>query len=354
MSFVNKLLEISFLIFPDLKWFYKFRQANSEALTNAGIIEKLWAFRKGFFLETITLCGITKENYREYLSDKAYLKLHPINKQYTSIIDNKLYLPFLLKDYPELVPRYFFVIDHGRLVKLDQEISANMSLFDLCKEKRKLVLKPCSDTYGRGFFLMEWKEGYLYINNKGIEIAELDSFIKSLDKYLITEYIIQNKYSAEINCSSVNTIRLLCVRDKDNFYIAKTFHRFGWQGRLVDNIGSEGGGILAFIDIPTGRLKDISISRKKGEVGGVVTKEQHPDSKAQIAGVQIPGWTDMTTKVLAVLNHLSFLKYAGLDIVMTVNGFKILEINSLPSLPLLQIGEGLLKNDRLKKFYLHQ
>ena len=59
----------------------------------------------------------------------------------------------------------------------------------------------------------------------------------------------------------------------------------------------------------------------------------------------------MINKVLEVLNHLSFLKFVGLDIVITENGFKIIEINSLPTLLGLQIEEGVLRDDRLKRFF---
>ena len=341
------------LSIPEFNWYLEFRLTNKRYPVKHGIMETLWAYRKGFYLESIALCGITKQNIHEYLSDKAYLKLHPINHEYSRIIDNKLYLPFLLKDFPELVPTYYFLINNGRLVKIDPLLQDGYDLLQLCKEKGRLALKPCSGSMGEGFNLLEWNNEGFFLNRKKVEINELISFIGSLDKFLVTEYIVQHKYSAEINPCCFNTIRLICIRDKVNneFTIPVSFHRFGVSGRFVDNIGAEGGAISAYINIQTGEIKKMGSIKKNGEEKKVIIAINHPDSNKQISGVIIPNWKEMINKVLVVMNHLSFLKYAGLDIVITENGFKILEINSLPTLLGLQIEEGVLKNDRLKNFF---
>jgi len=337
-------------------WFHEFRQSNRESQLSESLLGQLWAFRKGFYLETIKLCGITKSNFNEYLSDKAYLNLHPINCDYSKIIDNKFYLPFLLKDYPELVPRYYYLVDKGRLVKIDKSLADDMGLVQLCKEMHSLALKPCSCTLGEGFYHLKWDNDKFLLNGKTIEIGELISFVESLDRYLVTEYVAQHKYSADINPDSVNTIRVFCVRDLEDqaFFIPVSFHRFGVEGKYVDNIGCEDRGLGAFIDVETGRIKNISIIKEKGKFEKVIGAINHPDSNQQISGIVIPNWTEMKDKVLAVMNHLSFLKYGGLDIVITESGFKIIEINSLPTLFVLQVENGALKKGPLKRFFLHK
>jgi len=341
-------------LFPGLEWLFEFRNANKEVRLRGGIATQLWAWHKGFYLESVKLCGITRANVNEYLSDKAYLKLHPINNIYSAIIDNKLYLPFLLKDYPDLAPIYYYVIDKGRLVNIAPVISVDHGLLQLCKEKLNLALKPCTSTMGHGFYRLQWKNEKFLLNNQPVEVSELESLIDSLDGYLVTEYIIQNQYAAEINQSSVNTIRLICVRDSFNnkFFIPTANHRFGTEGRVVDNIGAEGGAMAAFIDISTGRLKNIGIVKENGIVKKTLNVIIHPESKKQITNTVIPHWPEMVSKVLSVLNHLSFLKFVGLDIVITENGFKIIEINSLPTLMGIQMEEGVLRDERLKRFFL--
>jgi len=337
-----------------LEWLLKFSKTNIKKNRNENLKKQFWAFHHGFYLETIKVCGIQNENIQEYLSDKSYEKLHPINKEFSKIIDNKLFLPFLLKDSPEIVPKYYYLIDYGRLINLNPDILNEQDLIDLCKKMNSLALKPCSSSSGDGFYRLEWKNNSFFLNNNIITESELGSFIKSLNNYIVTEYVVQNKYAAEINKSSVNTIRIICVRDSitNKFFIPISFHRFGVEGKFVDNIGAGEGGIASCIDIMTGKIKNISCIKENGQLNRSTKVIKHPDSKKQITDIIIPNWRPMINKVLEVMNHLSFLKYVGLDIVITDNGFKVIEINSLPTLMGLQLEKGILKDERLKRFFL--
>ncbi|MFO7851417.1 MAG: sugar-transfer associated ATP-grasp domain-containing protein [Bacteroidota bacterium] len=356
MSFKRKFLRISGLIIPFQEWFFKFIIENRNISEKSALREKLWALRKGFFLETVKLCGITKENYRDYMRDRAYLNLHPFNKQYSSIIDSKLFLPFLLKDYPEVVPEYYFLINDGRLVRLDRGLSEKENLLSLCKGKKKLVLKPAWGTKGVGFHLLEYTERGLLLNGKESEKKELDGFIRTHNHYLITQYIEQHTYSSDINASSVNTVRISLYRDINDgrFHLAGSFHRFGRAGYLVDNTVSKGGGIVVLIDIESGKLLKLGLSREKGRYSRKIKVTVHPDSGVSIAGVEIPGWQSMIKKILGIFNHLSFLSYVGLDIVVTREGFKIIEINSMPGINAFQLESGILKDENLGNFFTHR
>ncbi|MBN2775599.1 MAG: hypothetical protein JXR31_15200, partial [Prolixibacteraceae bacterium] len=96
----RRLYQVLILLFPFVSWYRRFISAGRVNNYNLGLGVKLWALRKGFLLESIELCQINKTNYKNYLSDRYYRKLHPINGELTKIIDNKFYLPFLLKDFP--------------------------------------------------------------------------------------------------------------------------------------------------------------------------------------------------------------------------------------------------------------
>ena len=180
---MKNLIRAVGMVFPGLVWLYSFIDTQLKTRVKAGIGEMLFALRKGFYIETIRVLNIKKSNVTEYLSDRQYLKLHPINKKFSTIIDNKLYLPMLFKDSPEFVPTYYYVTNKGRLTKLDLTLYSDQGLYDLCKVKKKLVLKPCTSTGGEGFFLLEWKNDNYYLNNKEIKQTELESFINSLENY---------------------------------------------------------------------------------------------------------------------------------------------------------------------------
>ena len=184
MKRLNKFIQqIILKLILGWSWFNEFRKANKSSLVSASMNERIWAFRKGFFLETVKFFNINNNNYPEYLSDRYYKNLHPINKTFSRIIDNKLYLPYLLKDYPENVPQYFYFIENGRFINLNpwgHQIINNTSLLEIIKKRKKLVLKPCSSSLGKGFNLLEWDEGNIYLNKSVINFKEFMIFIKSL------------------------------------------------------------------------------------------------------------------------------------------------------------------------------
>ena len=78
----------------------------------------IWNYIHGFTRETVELNGINHRNYHSFLDDRRYLKGHPYNGHFSGIIDNKMFLPYLLKDYPSFVPKYFFYISKGKVMSL--------------------------------------------------------------------------------------------------------------------------------------------------------------------------------------------------------------------------------------------
>ena len=50
-------------------------------------------------------------------------------------------------------------------------------------------------------------------------------------------------------------------------------------------------------------------------------------------------------------NGIDFLKYCGIDVAITEGGFKIIEINSLPTLAANQQEGGFLKEPWMRKFF---
>jgi len=338
------------ILIPDLRWYLQFQKANKKARTRSSFKNTLWAFRKGFYLETINVCKIAKNNYRDFLSDRTYKKLHPINKSYSSIIDNKLYLPYLLKDFDELVPEYYFLVRKGELYPISNN-SGYDNLGYLLRDKEKLVIKPCASSLGIGFNLLEFKEGLFHLNKQPIAEKEIEKFVGTLDNYIVTQFVEQHEYSANINSGSTNTVRLLLVRDNEimnSYNIPVSFHRFGIGNKLVDNL-TAGEGLLVFIDPLKGMLKNTGMTKKRQvELTSIGT---HPVTKQQISGLRIPNWDFVVKKVFEVMDQISFIEYTGIDIVITSDGLKVLEMNSLPTLSAIQCEQGVYKNFHLSKFF---
>lgn len=79
--------------------------------------------------------------------------------------------------------------------------------------------------------------------------------------------------------------------------------------------------------------------------------ETHPTTHSQITGLTIPHWDYTKTTILEIAKYLSFIPYIGWDVVITEEGFKILEGNDFPSLAIIQMHSPLLKDPQVRRFY---
>lgn len=116
------------------------------------------------------------------------------------------------------------------------------------------------------------------------------------------------------------------------------------------NLGlKSGSGMAVLIDPETGVLSDrilVNIE-KKGYRNESVLK--HPDTDIFLPGIQIPHWNTMKEKIIEISNRISFIKYMGLDVAVTADGFKILELNSKSQINIFQYIEPLLTDERIQK-----
>lgn len=340
-------------------WLKAFFEDISSIKTELRFSEKILAYRKGFLPSIMSYSGIHKENYKQFLSSKEYKFNSFPNGLYNRLAEIKLNIPYLLKDYVEYVPEYYFFKDTYGFLPLENYTGKRQprlsidSFLEILNDKKQLACKPCNSRWGNGFMKVEIKNNTYCINNQTYSFTAFISEILALNDYIVTEYIVQHPYAQTIYSESVNTIRMLCVWDgeKKEFFLARAFQRFGTNGSVVDNLKS-GNGLAVFIDFETGELthKIITNTDKKGY--RISNIRLHPDTGISLEGVSIPNWSFLKNKILEISNHLSFLKYVGYDIALTEKGFKILEINSKVGLHTLQVQEPLLIDERIKNSIL--
>lgn len=313
----------------------------------------VWNYLHGFYQETRDLNGINKNNYKSFLDDRRYMLGHPYNGHFSSIIDNKIYLPYLLKDFPENIPHYYFYITNGKIKSMNKALEDGFDSFIcLLNREKTLALKQCYSSFGKGFYVIEKSEkGRVRINKKDSCFDDLKMLFSEMKDYVCTEYVRQHEYSMKICSTSLNTIRFLCVRDEEEgvFFVARCFHRFGIEGSVVDNLGG-GNGYLFLVDKDTGILKSNGAKNveNKGEV--YLDKLDYPKGLVH-GGMLIPNYHEVKQKIIQISNSIPFLRYIGWDVAITNDGFKIIEANSLTSLGVLQRDGGFLDDEKLCKFY---
>ena len=140
---------------------------------------------------------------------------------------------------------------------------------------------------------------------------------------VIEAFIEQHAVLAQLNESSVNTLRMWLIQSHGTVKVIGALLRIGRKNSLVDNCGQ--GGFICLIDIDTGRIKH-------GMTPSVIPMlfDLHPDTKMQLTGVQLPYW-DKCLKIgqscLRVFPHTNFV---GLDIAFSKDGPLIVELNQEP------------------------
>lgn len=223
-------------------------------------------------------------------------------------------------------------------------------------------MKPNSGTSGGlGFIKLELREDKLYENNKQIPVERFEEIRDTMRNYIITEYTQQHHDLAAIWPDSECTLRVIMSKDPavDRFSpatwsCAASYARFGTVASGgVSNLSS--GGIGVGIDFETGRYKDFGMIYKQFSPDGNWLLDEHPDTKVKWRELTVPKWDYVKEQIFTVCQHISSLDYLGFDVVITEEGMKILEINTLPAVGYSQIMCGpALSDPKIKAFYEHK
>lgn len=159
-------------------------------------------------------------------------------------------------------------------------------------------------------------------HGKGIKLLDLNDRLKSLeemydelkkDNVIIEELIDQHEELAKFNPSSVNTLRVVTLLDKnDNVRVITANLRVGNGERFADNFHHNG--IASLLDVGTGLVitSGIDMNLKRYYV--------HPYTGQQIIGFQIPYWNRVVKVCKEVARVTPSVGYVGWDVAIDKNG----------------------------------
>lgn len=318
--------------FVDYMYKYWLKDVIRDFLTHTCSFKELrWAHKRGFYSYRINQYGLTDKNFNEFLSDREYKKMRPINSKYNKLLTDKLLTYYLLNSkFEECMPRcYCKLVNDNEGLHFYKINNCGCTSFEeilkLLYEKRKLICKKIVGSHGEGLIKIEYlSEEYIYINNKKEKIDRLfEIFKNNKSNYIVTEYIEMHDELKKI-CNDVTcTIRMMTINTGDSENIIKdAYFKFATRNTgITDNVSK--GGIVAKIDLETGEMYKPELL----EGHEFYQCSVHPDSKYPIEGT-IPNWKMIKRNVIEICKYLSELEYLGFDIVVTNEGFKILEINT--------------------------
>ena len=191
-------------------------------------------------------------------------------------------------------------------MKLSEERS---QIIDFFKQHNSVIIKPRAGDSGKGIFVIH--------SCSSLHESEIDRIITE-NKNGIIEEILQNHPDISVlNPTSLNTLRIITVRNGEKLDILFAGIRYGAKGSEVDNISQ--GGYIAPIDIKSGRISGLSYRKK-------TISDQHNKDEHHI-GLQIPLWDELYEYLMDLTSVVPQMKYMAWDIAITDNGFATIEGN---------------------------
>lgn len=302
---------------------------------STSLSKRIWANRRGFYSYRIEQYGLTKDNYKEFLSDYDYKRLRPLNGTYQKWLWDKITTFFILKPFADKhLPKYYFRISKlGKKTlilpfdyKEGYKAMSSKDVVDLIRDKKIMVLKPAVGSHGKGFYKMAYDEAAdrFICNHKSYDEKQMMDVIDSIDKnYIATEYIYMHDDLSKIYANVTGTIRVMTILDgKENDPVKYAYFRIGTNSTgNTDNLDS--GGLVAKVNVATGEFGSAEFLRSHV----FILQPIHPNTGEKIEGF-LPNWQDVKKEIGTICEYLRPLEYLGYDIVLTNDGFKMLEINT--------------------------
>ncbi len=327
-----------------------FLRKNSQDV-KIGFFKKLKMWTSGFVSEAYILHSLGENDPSDYVCDLVRLKKAcKFNGYYSIVLYDKLYFSRMLSAFSEHLPVIYGLLRKDCFHRIGSPGSEQVeAVLDVCKREGSVMIKPIVGTRGEGINMLSKNNDEWVLNGKVVSQSYVLSHLSKLEDYLVTEFVHQHSYAAKVYAASANTIRVLTLWDDDEqgAFIAVAVHRFGTEASApTDNWTL--GGLSAMVDVQSGRLgKALSYP----QAGRFTQLERHPETNRRIEDIAVPRWDAIKSRITEMAATLPFVPYIGWDIIVTEQGFKVIEGNNCPGINLLQVHYPLLKNARIRKFY---
>ena len=255
------------------------------------------------------------------------------------INQDKFYFYLFLSRCGFPTPKVFCFIKNNRLLYVDDAFRVDKSksiqdqLTELLSHDMDAFAKPSDGMMGQGVFRLCVKDLKLYLDGVEQTIDVVIDKLLSAD-YIVQETIVQDERMSVLCSSSVNTIRLQTVMDKDGNVIPfGAMVRMGREGSHVDNWAK--GGVIVGIN-NNGKLMETGFLKPKY---GTTLKE-HPDNHLVFKDYEIPYYQEAVQKAIELHKIMYRSHSIGWDIAITKNGPVFIEGNDRWEISMAQAVHG--------------
>ena len=278
----------------------------------------------------------------KYVREARYKrKLAQRNKRLHHALFHKMSQKFWLdRVMPEVSPPVFYYVAGSEVVPLEGGAAAAcpQDFLELLKKHGTLFIKPGDQIGGAGAFLLEWREGRLFIDGSESSLPDMKRLTDGVGTgYVISEKIAQGDWSAQFFSETLNTIRITTgtsARGHKVCFLAATFKVGVSETVPTDNFKGGRGGWACGVDLATGELG--RLTHYDAANGARVESDEHPESGVRVSGETIPDWPLVKTTVSRLASLLPHPGIVGWDIALTPAGPMVVELNTAPHIDIHQ------------------
>jgi len=286
---------------------------------------------KGFSSDQIAFYQLSEKNYREYPRDIfRYRTTHNTNRNVWPILHDKLCFEGFMRGKLPIVPSLFYVckgtINAGSeqysVERFEQEIRAG----------QRFVIKPIQGGMGENLLFLKPTPNGFKLNETEYSFGDLTAVLSGLEYHLCCAYVQQHDDIERFYPGVTNTVRVTSyMTTSGEARLTSPFMRFGTRRSApVDTFGK--GGVAAAIDLESGMLTNAFIRGQRAEK---LDASVHPETGRQIVGFVIPFWKRITETILKFQAIHPCFDLVGWDVIITHEGFLIIEGNHNPETSLL-------------------
>lgn len=288
----------------------------------------LWRVRRGEVNQYYYCWGMDRVDgprardllsYRQFqaLRDGRNRRSGPGGLSYAALMRDKYLFAVLLGGLGYPSPRLLALVGRDGVDWLQPRRTAPLASLLDAEHEIDGFCKPRFGSHGQGAFRLQVAGGRLLADGASVS---LEALAERLGRHVLQPRLTQHPALAALHPASVNTLRLITVRDRDGARMfSRPVLRIGFGGSVVDNGGA--GGIQVFVDPETGRLRGPGLMLRGGTVA------RHPDSGLALDGFEIPHFARAAALAVRLHHELPGLHSVGWDLAVTEDGPVFIEGN---------------------------
>lgn len=297
----------------------------------------LWGFLYGEYFDYYFLSGANfkRNSIRNYIGGSHFRKVRD-EKNYKNLNKDKGFSDIILLRDKLVFEKWMTYHQIPTVTSLGKKYGRDIKT-DQLNFNKKYFVKVIDGQQGRDIHYIENERDLLDIDDNNL--------------YIIQEELNQHPFINNIYPESINTVRVITIRNKGKIEVFSALHRFGTvHSGKVDNWSA--GGIIVPIEVSTGKYDRFGILSKEAVLANEtnIYHESHPDTGKSWKGKTVPMWEKIKETACRAHATLPTVVSVGWDIVVGPDGVLVLEGNDNWGISTVQSSMQGVKKELLKKF----